>query len=112
MKSIKIIYFPVQKEIKGNETADELPNIAAKISKTVELTYSILTSDIKTKNSKLSFKKWQRRWNNSSNSVYKDLVPILCIKSLKQRLSDLKLACRGSARKMPKKWTCDAKRPK
>lgn len=61
VKLIKIIYFPVQKEIKGNETADELPNIATKISKTVELTYSITTPDIKTKNSKLSFKKWQRR---------------------------------------------------
>lgn len=61
VKLIKIIYFPVQKEIKGNETADELPNIATKISKTVELTHSITTPDIKTKNSKLSFKKWQRR---------------------------------------------------
>ena len=104
MKLIKIIYFPVQKEIKGNETADELPNIATKISKTVELTYSITTPDIKTKNSKLSFKKWQRRWNNSSNSVYKDSVPILFIKCLKQRLSDLKLASKRRPQKMSKNW--------
>ena len=94
VKSIKIVYCPAHKGIKENETADALAKIATKKAKTLEPTL-----DIKTETSKLTRKKWQRRWDNSPNNIYKDLVPTLCIKSLKQRLSHLKFTFkRGSSK--------------
>ena len=82
VKSIKKIYCPALKGIKDNETAAALAKIATKKAKTLEPTYNIITSDIKTKISDLTHKKWQRRYDNLPNNIYKDLVPTLCIKSI------------------------------
>ena len=90
VKSVKLIYCPVHKGIKENETADEQAKVAPTKAKNHKPTCDITTANIKEENSKLTLTKWQRRSNNSRNNLYKDIVPTLCKKSLKQRLAHLK----------------------
>ena len=77
---------PQHKEIKDNETVDALAKIATKKAKTIEPTYNITKSDLKTENSKFTHEKWQKEDGTIHPTIYKSIY-----KSLKQKLSNLKL---------------------
>ena len=61
IKSIKFVYCPAHKGIAENETADKLAKIAAKKVQTLEPTYIVSSSEIKTENKKMTLSKWQKR---------------------------------------------------
>ena len=52
-----------------NETADKLGKIAAKKAQTLEPTYIVSLSEIKTENKKMTFSKWQRSYNNTTGNL-------------------------------------------
>ena len=67
IKLIKFVYRPAHKRIVENETADKLAKIAAKKVQTLDPTYIVSSSEIKTENKKMTLSKWQRRWNNTKD---------------------------------------------
>ena len=69
IKSIKLVYCPPHKGIVENETADKLGKIAAKKAQTLEPTYIVSLSEIKTENKKMTFSKWPRSYNNTTGNL-------------------------------------------
>ena len=75
---------PIRKGIVENETADKLAKIAAKKAQTLEPTYIVSSSEIKTENKKITLSKWQRRLNNTKDNKYKNIIPTISKEELKQ----------------------------
>ena len=100
IKSIKFVYCPAHKGIVENETADKLAKIAAKKMQTLEPTYIVSSSEIKTENKKMTLSKWQRRWNNTKDNKYKNIAPTISKEELKQRALHLKHTSRKGASKI------------
>ena len=74
----------IRKGIVENETADKLAKIAAKKAQTLEPTYIVSSSEIKTENKKITLSKWQRRLNNTKDNKYKNIIPTISKEELKQ----------------------------
>ena len=100
IKSIKFVYCPAHKGIVENETADKLAKIAAKKMQTLEPTYIVSSSEIKTENKKMTLSKWQRRWNNTKDNKYKNIAPTISKEELKQCALHLKHTSRKGASKI------------
>ena len=100
VNSVKIIYIPAHKGFTDNETADELAKIAAKGAKTLASTCNVTTSEIKMENINLTLTKWQRRWDNSANNMYKNIVPTITKDILNQHKTQLKHTSRRMASKI------------
>ena len=90
IKSIKFVYCPAHNRTVENETADKLAKIAAKKAQTLEPTYIVSSSEIKTENKKMTLSKWQRRWNNTKDNKYKNIAPTISKEELKQSALHLK----------------------
>ena len=100
IKSIKFVYCPAHKGIVENETAVKLAKVAAKTAQTLEPTYIVSSSEVKTENKKMTHSKWQRRWNNTKDNKYKNIVPTISKEELKQRALHLKHTSRKGASKI------------
>ena len=73
--NIKIIYCPAHIGIEGNELADGLAKTGARKAKHLQPDPKITLPQLKQSNQVLSIKKWSRRWNNSFQHKYKNIVP-------------------------------------
>ena len=100
IRSIKFVYHPVHKEIFENETADKLAKIEAKKAQALEPTYTVSSSEIKTVYEKITLSKWQKRWNNTNDNKYKNIVRAISKQELKQCALHLKHNFRKRASKI------------
>ena len=83
--NIKIIFCPAHLGIEGNELADSLAKRGAKKAKHLQSDPKITLPELKQSNKVLSIKKWSRRWNNSFQHKYKNIVPNITQQNLAKR---------------------------
>ena len=98
--NIKIIYCPAHIGIEGNELADGLAKTGAKKAKYLQPDPKITLPQLKQSNKVLSIKKWSRRWNNSFQHKYKNIVPNITQQNLAKRSILLKNTSRKGITKI------------
>ena len=98
--NIKIIYCPAHIGIEGNELADGLAKTGAKKAKHLQPDPKITLPELKQSNKVLSIKKWSRRWNNSFQHKYKNIVPNITQQNLAKRSILLKNTSRKGITKI------------
>ena len=96
---IKIIYCLAHIGIEGNELADGLAKTGAKRAKHLQPDPKITLPQLKQSNKVLSIKKWSRRWNNSFQHKYKNIVPNITQQNLAKRSILLKNTSRKGIKK-------------
>ena len=100
VESINIIYSPAHKNIKDNESADQLAKLAAKRAKHLPPNPEVSQTNIVSTNKLLTVTKWERRWTHTKRNNYKDLVPTISKDSIRQRHNHLKFTSRKAACKI------------
>ena len=98
--NIKIIYCPAHIGIEGNELVDGLAKTGAKKAKHLQPDPKITLPQLKQSNKVLSIKKWSRRWNNSFQHKYKNIVPNITQQNLAKRSILLKNTSRNGTTKI------------
>ena len=97
---IKLIYCPAHKGIEDNEIADSLAKVASTKALHLPPRTDLSLSEIKEINKTITLNKWNMRWVNTKFHKYKQYVPALCKKSLKQRSLQLKHTTRKVSSKI------------
>ena len=98
--NIKIIYWPAQIGIEGNELADGLAKTGTKKAKHLQPDPKITLCELKQSNKVLSIKKWSMGWNNSFQHKYKYIVPNIIQQNLAKRSMLLKNTSRKGITKI------------
>ena len=83
--NIKIIYCPAHIGTEGNELVDGLAKTGAKKAKHLQPDPKITLPQLKQSSKVLSIKKWSRRWHNSLQNKYKNIVPNITQQNLVKR---------------------------
>ena len=86
--------------MEGNELADGLAKTGAKKAKHLQPDPKITLPELKQSNKVLSIKKWSRRWNNSFQHKYKNIVPNITQQNLAKRSMLLKNTSRKGITKI------------
>ena len=76
------------KIVRNSFTVDSATRLSGK--QTLKPNYIVSSSEIKTENKKMTLSKWQRRWNNAKDNIYKNIVPTISKEELKQCALHLK----------------------
>ena len=83
---IKMIDCPAHKSIYEIQMADSLVKVAAKKATHLPPRIYLTMSDLKNANTQMTIEKLARRWVDFNSHKYKELVPVICKNSLKQKL--------------------------
>ena len=83
----KTIYCPAHIGIDRNELADGLAKTGTKKAKPFQPDPKITLPELKQSNKVLSIKKWSRRWNNSFQHKYKNIVPNITQQNLAKKIN-------------------------
>ena len=97
---IKMIDCPAHKSIYEIQMADSLAKVVAKKATHLPPRIYLTMSDLKNANTQMTIEKLARRWVDSNSHKYKELVPVICKNSLKQKLLQLKNTARRGLSKI------------